>query len=137
MKSQRPILLLEDDLIDVMTVKKALGELNISNELINFSNGEDGLTYIQNKAFRLPCIIILDINMPRMTGIEFLQAARRDALLQKTPVIVLTTSKEEKDIVESYKLGVSGYMVKPVDYMKFVNVIREINLYWTLSELPT
>src|SRR4051812_26607751 len=114
MKSQRPILLVEDDKIDAMTVKRALSEIHVTNEVINARNGEEAIEYLKNTANTSPCIILLDLNMPRMNGIEFLKAAREQKLLFRTPVIVLTTSKEEQDRIESFKLSVAGYMLKPV-----------------------
>jgi len=76
------------------------------------------------------------LNMPRMNGIEFLKIAKKDDSLKKIPVVVLTTSKEDQDKVDSFNLGVAGYMIKPVDYRKFVEVVKTIDMYWTLSELP-
>jgi len=80
---------------------------------------------------------LLDLNMPKMNGTEFLKIVKKDELLKKIPVVVLTTSSQQQDVVESFKLGAAGYMVKSVDYGKFVETIRTINLYWTLSELPS
>jgi len=136
MRSTKPILLMEDDQVDAMTVKRALKELNVNNTLIHVINGEEGLEYLKNENNQRPCLILLDLNMPKMNGIEFLKAARAVDSLKKIPVVVLTTSKEEHDIIESFKLNIAGYMVKAVDYKKFVEVIRTINLYWTLNELP-
>ena len=133
---RKNILLVEDDQIDVMMVQRALKELNVTNRLDVVQNGEEALEFLIDKGNGVPCIILLDLNMPKMNGIEFMKTARREGLLNKTPVIVLTKSQEEQDKVESFKLGVSGYMVKPVDYHQFVEVIRAISLYWTLSELP-
>ena len=99
-------------------------------------NGEEGLAWLQNPQNEVPCIILLDLNMPRTNGIEFLDAIKRDEKLRTIPVVVLTTSKDDLDRARSFGLGVAGYMVKPVDYLQFVEVIRTINLYWTLSELP-
>lgn len=136
MKSNKPILLVEDDLIDVKTIKRALKELHITNELVVAGNGEEALSYLQNEQNKRPQIILLDLNMPKMNGFEFLQLVRRDDKLKMLPIVVLTTSKEEKDKIDSFKLNVAGYMVKPVDYLQFVEVVRTIDLYWTLSELP-
>ena len=136
MKREKNILLVEDDQIDVMMVQRALRELHVTNQLDIVQNGEEALEFLTDKGNRVPCIILLDLNMPKMNGIEFMKAARREELLSKIPVIVLTTSKEEQDKTESFKLGVSGYMLKPVDYQQFVEVIKAINLYWTISELP-
>ncbi len=136
MTQRRSILLVEDDRVDVMTVKRALKELKITNPLYVKSNGEEALNYLRNKDNQQPAIILLDLNMPRMNGIEFLEVVKQDNHLKKIPVIVLTTSKEEQDRVKSFNLSVAGYMLKPVDYTQFVEVIRTIHLYWMLSELP-
>jgi len=119
-----------------MTVKRALKELKVTNQLVCTINGEEALEYLRNQSNRKPCVILLDLNMPKMNGIEFLRIAKVDKALKKIPVVVLTTSKEEQDVVESFNLGVAGYIVKPTDYKKFVEAIRAIDLYWTLSELP-
>ena len=136
MRSNKPILLVEDDQVDAMTVKRALKEINITNRLDITSNGEEALAFLRDSDNEKPGIILLDLNMPKMNGIEFLQVAKNDADLKKIPIVVLTTSKEEQDKVDSFNLGVAGYMVKPVDYLKFVEVVKTIDLYWTLSELP-
>jgi CheY-like chemotaxis protein len=94
------------------------------------------LEYLRDEKNEKPCIILLDLNMPRMNGIEFLKIAKQDELLKMIPVVILTTSKEDRDKVESFKLSIAGYMIKPVDYQQFVEVIKTINIYWTLSELP-
>lgn len=129
-------MLVEDDTVDVMTVKRALKDINITNHLIVASDGEEALSYLMDERNRRPGIILLDLNMPRMNGAEFLAAARKNGVLKSIPVIVLTTSIEDQDKVDSFNLGVAGYMVKPVGYAQFVEVVRTINLYWTLSELP-
>jgi CheY-like chemotaxis protein len=84
----------------------------------------------------MPCIILLDLNMPVMNGIEFLEVVKADPQLRRYPVIVLTTSEEQQDKLNSFDLGVAGYMAKPVDYRQFVEVMRSINLYWSISEMP-
>ncbi|MBU1139396.1 MAG: response regulator [Proteobacteria bacterium] len=136
MRSSKPILLVEDDQVDAMTVKRALKEINVTNRLDIVDDGEKALAFLENPENENPGIILLDLNMPRMNGIEFLHIVKKDDMLQKIPVIVLTTSREDQDKVDSFKLGVAGYMVKPVDYLKFVEVVKTIDLYWTLSELP-
>ena len=132
----KAILLVEDDQVDAMTVRRALKELNIANRLENVENGEEALAYLRDSAMEHPCLILLDLNMPVMNGIEFLQAVRADPKLKCMPVVVLTTSDEQKDKVESFELGVAGYMRKPVDYRQFVEMMRTINAYWTISESP-
>jgi len=137
MRSGKPILLLEDDQVDVLTVKRALREIKVLNDLHVEPNGEDALKYLHEHPEDAPCIILLDLNMPRMNGTEFLRRIKQDPEYKKIPVIVLTTSREEQDRISSFNLGVAGYMIKPVDYLQFVEVIRTINLYWSISELPT
>ena len=136
MRNSEPILLVEDDRVDMMTAKRALKDLKITNALVHSANGEEALVYLRDESSENPCVILLDLNMPRMNGIEFLKIVKVDTLLKKIPVIVLTTSDNEKDIIESFELGVAGYMVKPPDYKNFVEVIRAVNLYWTYSKSP-
>ncbi|MBT4511659.1 MAG: response regulator [Chloroflexi bacterium] len=136
MKEQMTVLLVEDDRVDAMTVRRAFRDLQITNSLDIVSDGEEALEYLRNNGHRRLGIILLDLNMPRMNGIEFLRIARQENALNGTPVVVLTTSREEQDKVGTFNLGVAGYMVKPVDYRQFLEVVRTIKLYWTLSELP-
>jgi CheY-like chemotaxis protein len=132
----KPILLIEDDQVDTMVVRRALKELHVATRLESVENGEEALDYLRDPARERPCLILLDLNMPVMNGIEFLQAAKVDPELKRMPVVVLTTSDEQKDKVESFELGVAGYMRKPVDYQQFVEIIRTIDAYWTISESP-
>jgi len=127
---------LEDDYVDAMTVKRALHDLKVANELIIAEDGEKGCAYLQDPTNETPCIILLDLNMPRMNGLDFLHIVKEKPVLKQIPVVVLTSSREERDRVESFELGVAGYMLKPVDYQQFVEVVGTIDIYWTLSELP-
>lgn len=136
MRSEKLMLLVEDDAIDRMTVERALKEIRVTNRLDMVGNGEEALEFLRDSGREKPGIILLDLNMPRMNGIEFLKVVKADEELRRIPVIVLTTSKDEQDRVDSFNLGVAGYMVKPVGYMQFVEVVKAIDLYWTLSELP-
>jgi CheY-like chemotaxis protein len=136
MRDSRPVLLVEDDTIDAMTVRRAFRDLKVTNPLVHTVNGEEALAYLRDAAKDKPCLILLDLNMPKMNGIEFLTVAKADPVLKKIPVVVLTTSSEERDVVESFRLSVAGYIIKPVDYRNFVEAIRTINMYWTLSEMP-
>ncbi len=136
MRNSKPVLLVEDDSVDAMTVKRAFKDLKVLNPLTHRTNGEEALEYLRDKSNERPCVILLDLNMPKMNGNEFLKVVKADDVLKKIPVVVLTTSKEECDIMESFKLSVGGYIVKPVNYAKFVEAIGTIDLYWTLSELP-
>ena len=132
----KAILLVEDDEVDAMTVRRALKELHVNNPLAQVENGEEALNYLRQPGQVLPCIILLDLNMPVMGGIELLQVIKHDAALKRIPVVVLTTSDEQQDKVASFDLGVAGYIRKPVDYKQFVEAVRSIDAYWTLSELP-
>lgn len=134
--TDKPILLVEDDQVDVMTVKRALKELKVGNPVVNPENGEEALQYLREPHSEKPCIILLDLNMPVMNGIEFLQLMKHDSQLRRIPVVVLTTSEEQQDKINSFDLGVAGYMSKPVDYRRFVEVMRTIDAYWTISEVP-
>ncbi len=139
----RPLnmLLVEDDELDVMNVQRAFRKNNISNPLYVASNGIEALAMLRgaNGVTAIPPtrrIILLDLNMPRMGGIEFLRELRADPDLALTTVIVLTTSDEDRDKVEAYKLNVAGYILKPVTLQAFVEIMATLNKYWTVSELP-
>jgi CheY-like chemotaxis protein len=136
MRNLRPLLLVEDDQVDAMTVKRALKDLNVTNPLVHTLDGEEALEHLRNDGNKKPCVILLDLNMPKMNGIEFLKIIKADDVLKKIPVVVLTTSEDTQDKFETFGLSVAGYIVKPADYQKFVEAIRTVNLYWTLSELP-
>lgn len=132
----KPILLIEDDSVDAMTVRRAIKELHVVNPLEHVENGEEALAYLRDPGCDRPCLILLDLNMPVMNGIEFLQAFKAEPGLKRIPVVVLTTSDEQEDKVESFELGVAGYMRKPVEYKQFVEIMRTIDAYWTISESP-
>lgn len=134
MRGDNPILLVEDDRIDAMTVGRALKELKVKNMLEVVNNGEEALKYLREEKNGTPALILLDINMPKMNGIEFMRAMKEDSHLRRIPVVVLTTSREDQDRIESFDLGAAGYMIKPVDYMQFVETMRAIDVYWTISE---
>ena len=136
MRNSKPILLVEDDSVDTMSVRRVLNELEVPNKLVCKVNGKEALEHLGAASNEKPCIILLDLNMPKMNGFEFLKIVKADDSLKKVPVVVLTTSGDKTDILESFKLGVAGYVVKPINYKEFVEKIRAINFYWTLSELP-
>lgn len=136
MHSYRPILLIEDDSVDAMSVERALDELQVTNKLIRVADGKQALEYLRAKGSEKPCIILSDSNMPRMNGIEFLKAAKEDKALRNIPIVVLTTSINQVDVLASFELGAAGYIVKPVNYREFKAAISIIDSYWTLSELP-
>lgn len=135
------ILLVEDDKVDVMNVQRAFKKANISNPLYVASNGIEALAILRNESdtVKMPStrrLILLDLNMPKMGGIEFLEELRKDPNLRPTPVIVLTTSDQERDRVEAYNLNVAGYILKPVTFINFAEVMAALNRYWTLCEIP-
>lgn len=136
MLDNRTILLVEDDQVDAMTVRRAMKVIKLTNPLEVTEDGEQALAHLKEPGQQLPGLILLDLNMPRMGGIEFLKIVKRDAILKRIPVVVLTTSSEERDRIDAYNLGVAGYIVKPVDYLKFVEAVRVIDMYWTLCESP-
>ncbi len=137
MRSAKPILLVEDDRVDVLTVQRALKELDVANPLVSTGDGEEALEYLYNHATTKPCVILLDLNMPRMSGMEFMEIAKSDESLRTIPIIIFTTSNTEQDIAKSFELGAAGYMVKSVDYGKFIEMIKTIDSYWSLSKLPS
>mgnify|MGYP001816771219 CR=1 FL=1 len=136
MQRPRSILLVEDDRVDCMTVRRALEEVKIENPLDIVSNGEEALAYLLSAENELPGLVLLDLNMPRMNGIEFLKTVKIHQGLKKIPVVVLTTSKAREDINASFELGAAGYMVKPLDYNEYIDAVVTIARYWQLSELP-
>lgn len=131
------ILLVEDDDVDVMNVQRAFKKNNIANPLFVAGNGIEALERLRDGSIpRDRRIILLDLNMPRMNGIEFLRELRRDPQLSLTPVVVLTTSNDERDRIEAYHLNVAGYILKPVTFGNFCEVVTTLNKYWALVELP-
>lgn len=136
------VLLVEDDEVDIMNVRRAFRRNNITNPLFVANNGLEALEMLRkqdgNKSF-IPSgrrIILLDLNMPRMGGLEFLQELRADPQLRSIPVIVLTTSNQDRDLIEAYNLNVAGYILKPVTFSNFAEVMATLNKYWALCELP-
>ncbi len=132
--SRNPILLIEDDDVDAMTLRRAFRDIGVANPLVRAENGEVGLAKLADPSLGHPCVILLDLNMPIMNGIEFLRVVKSHPQWRRIPVIVLTTSREAQDKIASFDLSVAGYMTKPVDYPKFVDAVRTIESYWTLSE---
>ncbi|MDY6782258.1 MAG: response regulator [Cyanobacteriota bacterium] len=136
------ILLVDDDEVDVMTVKRAFRKNELEHQLWVASNGLEALDILrgnQPKSTHLfpNCnrLILLDLNMPKMGGIEFLQEMRADNALKAIPVVILTTSNEDKDKVSAYNFNVAGYLIKPVTFDKFVKTIATLNQYWLASEI--
>jgi CheY-like chemotaxis protein len=131
------ILLVEDDQVDVMNVRRAFDKNRITNPLYVAGDGIEALSMLRSaKVPPARRIILLDLNMPRMNGIEFLRELRNDPALSLTPVVVLTTSNDERDKINAFNLNVAGYLVKPVTFINFVEVMAALNKYWTLVEFP-
>ena len=136
------ILLVEDDELDVMNVQRAFRKNNVTNPLYVATNGVEALELLRGKDGESPKVpedrrlILLDLNMPKMGGIEFLREVRNDPKLRQITVVVLTTSDEERDKVDAYNLNVAGYILKPVTVAAFVEIMATLNKYWTVNELP-
>ncbi|HEX2096468.1 MAG TPA: response regulator [Solirubrobacterales bacterium] len=131
------ILLVEDDEVDVMNVRRAFEKAHIANPLYVAGNGVEALAMLRGG--EIPShrrLVLLDLNMPRMNGIEFLRELRADPELAATPVVVLTTSTMDSDKLDAYNLNIAGYLVKPVTFAAFCELMVTLNKYWTLVELP-
>ena len=136
MQNSYPILLVEDDEGDVVVTTRAFRDLHINNELVHVNNGFEALDYLKKDGNHKPCLILLDLNTPKMHGTEFLEIIKKDEELKDIPVIALTTSQNSQDIANCFRLGTAGYIVKPLDYKKFLNSVKIIDLYWMLSRKP-
>ena len=134
MKEDQIILLLEDDEVDVTAIKRTLKELQLKNPLVVCENGAKGLEWLRANSKTLPGMILLDINMPVMNGLEFLEKIKPDAALKKIPRVMLTTSMQESDRMKSAELGIAGYVLKPMNSAKYLAVMRTLATYWRESE---
>ena len=136
------ILIVEDDPKDVELTLTALDEYNLANEVVVTRDGEEALDYLysrgnfQTRTGENPAVLLLDLKLPKVDGLEVLQQMKADEKLSMIPVVVLTSSREEKDMVASYKLGVNAYVVKPVDFHEFVNAIKELGIFWAIINEP-
>ena len=136
------ILMVEDDPKDVELTLTALEEYNLANEVIVTRDGEQALDYLycrgeyKTRSSGNPAVMLLDLKLPKVDGLEVLKQIKSDGELRMIPVVVLTSSKEEKDMVASYKLGVNAYVVKPVDFHEFVNAIKELGVFWAVINEP-
>ena len=133
------ILIVEDNLDDAEMALRALKQNKLTNKVLVVGDGEEALDFVFSRGkykdrpiTKKPKIILLDLKLPKVDGLEVLKAIKGDEIAKMIPVIVLTSSKEESDMVESYRLGVNSYIVKPVDFDKFVDAIRDVGLYWLL-----
>lgn len=130
------ILLVEDNPDDAGLTIRALKKHGMGNHLLHLEDGEEALDYIFNENNNAPKLILLDLKMPKVDGLEVLRKLKSDERKKVIPVVVLTSSKEEQDIVESYKLGVNAYIVKPVELNKFIKAISEVGLFWLVLNQP-
>src|SRR6201987_6147653 len=136
------ILMVEDDAKDVELTLTALEDYNLANEVVVVRDGEEALDYLYSRGgFETrtegnPAVLLLDLKLPKVNGLEVLKQIKSDDKLKMIPVVVLTSSKEEKDMVASYKLGVNAYVVKPVDFHEFVNAIKELGVFWAVINEP-
>lgn len=134
------ILIVDDSMEDAEMAIRALKTNNLANNLLHVEDGEEALNFLYsnlNSNAPLPKVILLDLKMPKIDGIEVLRRLKNDARLKLLPVVIMTSSKEESDIVETYRLGVNAYIVKPVDVEKFINAIKDIGFFWLImNEIP-
>jgi CheY-like chemotaxis protein len=128
------ILLIEDDAIEVMKFNRVLSSLNMKHKITVANNGEEAIAVLKVKEI-IPDIIILDLNMPKVSGIEFLEILKQDPYLKYIPAVILTTSNNHKDVMECYKIGIAGYVLKPLKYDDYVDRIKSIVSYWSSNEL--
>ena len=137
MKNDRVILLVEDNPIDIELTKRALSKKNILNEVIVVEDGKMALDYLLGRGefanrdtFQMPTVILLDLKMPKVSGLEVMQQIRSDLRTKRIPVVILTSSQEEEDLAIAYDLGVNSYIRKPVDFIEFAEVIAHLGYYW-------
>ncbi|QIH39216.1 response regulator [Flavobacterium sp. Sr18] len=128
------ILLIEDDAIEVMKFNRVLSTLDIKHKILEANNGEEAIKILKEKE-TVPDIIVLDLNMPKMNGIEFLRILKADEYLKYIPAVILTTSNNRKDILECYKIGIAGYLLKPLKYDEYIDRIKHLIEYWSRNEL--
>jgi len=142
MKKLKTILIAEDNPKDVELTLEALSEDNLANRVVAVKDGVEAMEYLRREGDYKqrtpgnPAVLLLDIKMPRMDGIEVLSAIRSDAALKMLPVVMLTSSREEQDLIKSYELGVNAYVVKPVNFKNFIESIRQLGVFWAVVNEP-
>ncbi|GLB48068.1 response regulator [Neptunitalea lumnitzerae] len=134
MTNSLKVLLIEDDMIEVMKFNRTVSKLQLNLSIIEAKNGEEALEVLEHKD-RLPDVILLDLNMPKINGIEFLSILKNNDTLRYIPTVVLTTSSNQKDLLECYKIGIAGYVIKPLKYEDYVEKITRVLEYWSINEL--
>ena len=134
----RPVLLVEDNPVDIDLTLRAFAKRNLTNPVLIARDGEEALTWLPRweAGAPLPLVILLDLKLPRVAGLEVLRQLKQNPTSRKIPVVILTSSAEDRDIAEAYRLGASSYIVKPVDFAKFLEVTARIELYWCVTNEP-
>src|SRR5690349_2604035 len=138
MADLKPILLVEDNPNDLELTLAALAENHLANEVVVVRDGAEALDYLYGKGvFRLrakgnPAVVLMDLKLPKVDGLQVLETIEKDPDLQPIPVVMLTSSREEQDLLKSYTLGVNAYVVKPVDFVEFADAIKELGLFWAV-----
>ncbi len=138
----RGILLAEDSARDVELTLEALSEFNLANEVVVVEDGVEALDFLfrrgkyKGRTGGSPAVVLLDIKMPRMNGIEVLREIRASEEFKSLPVVMLTSSREERDIIESYEIGINAYVVKPVDFQEFIEAVKTLGLFWAVMNEP-
>ena len=130
------ILLVEDNMEDAGLTTRALKKHHLANNILHVQDGEEALQFLFGASSHLPKLILLDVKMPKVDGIEVLRQIKSDANLKVIPVVMLTSSKEERDVIESYRLGVNAYIVKPVEFDHFVKAVADLGFFWMLLNEP-
>ncbi len=142
MPDLRPILLVDDDANDVDLALMALAEHNLANPVIVLRDGVQALDYLYQRgayltpSHSLPVVMLLDLKMPKLNGLDVLRQIKQDATLRALPVVMLTSSREERDLIDSYHLGVNAYVVKPVSFQEFVTAIKNLGVFWAVINEP-
>lgn len=134
MTNNLSILLIDDDMVEIMKVNRTIKSLGLSHKIIEAHNGEEALEILSKKD-RLPDLILLDLNMPKLNGIEFLTILKEDDILQYIPTVILTTSMNYKDVMACYKIGIAGYILKPLKYEMYMQKLKSVLEYWSMNEL--
>jgi CheY-like chemotaxis protein len=142
MSEVKRILLVEDSAADVELTLEALGQNRLANEVVVVRDGAAALDYLYrrgehaDRAEGNPAVVLLDLKMPKVDGLQVLKQVKADETLRHVPIVMLTSSREEQDLVESYRLGVNGYVVKPVDFGRFVEAVKQLGMFWAVVNEP-
>lgn len=142
MQELKRILLVEDNIYDAELIMTGLEDNNLANKVIHVRDGEEALDYLYSRrkfSGRMdgkPIVVLLDLNLPKISGLEVLRQMKTDEQLKLIPVVILTSSREDKDIIEGYALGANGYVVKPIDFHQFVDSIKQLGAYWAVVNQP-